>query len=67
MTGTSNRDRGPRKIVCLESLCTWIKLLQWRGGGNSKTLMDARDRNPPGVWLQAWLDPGDHISVIRTL
>ena len=49
LPGMSRRGRGQRKIVCLESLCTWIKLLQWRGGGNYKTLMDARDRKPPGV------------------
>ena len=49
LPGTSSRDRGPRKIACLESLCTWIKLLQWRGGGNYKTLRDAKDRKPPGV------------------
>ena len=49
LPGTSSRDRGPRKITCLESLCTWIKLLQWRGGGNYKTLRDAKDRKPPGV------------------
>ena len=34
------------------------KVSAGEGPGNYRTPMEARDRKPPGVWLQAWLDPG---------